>query len=155
MFVRPLILLLVTCVLMAACWSERGGMTPDYRVQAIGCLLPIPGSYILNTDSDGGYLFYDSSEANFGLIRIDKYDEADLDDLLLQSEIVAKVETTDRVAMSILWKLEDSTGPDLPVAIIHDYQEIGTGWPGRPLRPYRSSSDVFDKLMNSASFCDK
>ncbi|MCG8370470.1 MAG: hypothetical protein MJA32_08180, partial [Proteobacteria bacterium] len=118
--------LVFACVLSVACSSGSEDKAPDYRVQSIGCLLPIPGSYVLNTNSDSGYFFYDSSEGSFGQIRIDKYDEAEFKDMLLQSVIVEKIETTDRVAMSVLWKLEGPSAPDLPVALFHDDVEVVT-----------------------------
>lgn len=126
MICRKSILLVCICALLVACPSELNGDYSDYRVQAIGCLLPIPKSYILNTDNESGYLFYDSSESSFGIIRIDTYDKSEMDELLLQSEVLEKREAEGRVALSILWKFDASMAAGLPAAIFHDYAEVVT-----------------------------
>ena len=107
-----------------SCRSELAKDESVYRIQSIGCLLPIPARFIMKTSSDNSYFFYDSSEESFGQIRIAPYIKAELDDLLQQSVIVSKVEKNGRVAMSILVQFDEAEPPGFPQAIFHDFNEV-------------------------------
>jgi len=99
---------------------------PNYRVNVLGCYLPMPSHYILNASSSRSYYFYDGSDDGFGSIDIGKYDEKGLQNLLDLSELLGQEEKEGRVAMLISSHLENAPSGGFPSAILHDYDRMVT-----------------------------
>jgi hypothetical protein len=85
-------ILIIAACLIAGCNSNSPAPNGNFRVQALGCLLPIPSRFVLNTNFDRGYWFYDSSDETYGEISITAFSSEQLSEFLGHAEIVAELE---------------------------------------------------------------
>lgn len=109
-----------------ACTPEQDAGASYYKVNVLGCYLPIPSHYILNTRNSVGYFFYDPTGDGIGEIYIREYDEEGLQELLDVSDVLGLEEAGDRVAMLISVHLDGAPPEGIQTAILHDFDKIIT-----------------------------
>ena len=103
--------------------SQGDVATPDFRINVLGCYLPIPSHYIANATNDE-HRFYDGSADGYGSIVVDDYDEQELQELLNISDVLGREERDGRVASLIAPRFDEVPSEGFQAAILHDYDRV-------------------------------
>ena len=103
--------------------SQGDVAAPDFRVNVLGCYLPIPARYVANATNDE-HRFYDSSADGYGSIVIDDYDKQEMQEVLSISDVLGSEERDGRVALLIAPHFDHVASEGFQVAILHDYDRM-------------------------------